>query len=103
MNDRSDQTDNLHAQSVNEALVTLSATTDGLSSADAATRLEEHGPNRLPDAPSRSAVLRFLGHFHNLLIYVLIAAAVVTAMLAHWVDTGVILAVVVVNAVIGFV
>ncbi|MDO6749107.1 P-type ATPase, partial [Gilvimarinus sp. 1_MG-2023] len=48
-------------------------------------------------------MLRFLQHFHNVLIYVLIASAVITALLGHWVDTGVILAVVVVNAIIEFI
>lgn len=47
-------------------------------------------------------MLRFLAHFNNVLIYVLIASAAVTAALQHWVDTGVILAVVVVNAAIGY-
>jgi magnesium-transporting ATPase (P-type) len=42
-------------------------------------------------------------HFHDLLIYILIAAAAVTAVLGHWVDTGVILAVVIINAIIGFI
>ena len=48
-------------------------------------------------------MLRFLAHFHNVLIYVLLASAAVTAALQHWIDTGVILAVVIVNAVIGYV
>jgi magnesium-transporting ATPase (P-type) len=48
-------------------------------------------------------VLRFLAHFHNVLIYVLLASAAVTAALQHWIDTGVILAVVIVNAVIGYI
>jgi magnesium-transporting ATPase (P-type) len=47
--------------------------------------------------------MRLLYQFHNVLIYVLLIAAVVTAALAHWVDTGVILGVVVINALIGFV
>ena len=46
--------------------------------------------------------MRFFLQFHNVLIYVLIGAAVVTGVLQHWVDTGVILAVVLANAVIGF-
>ena len=46
---------------------------------------------------------RFLSQFNNLLIYVLLGSAVVTALLQHWVDTGVILAVVLINAVFGFV
>jgi calcium-translocating P-type ATPase len=47
--------------------------------------------------------MRFLVQFHNVLIYVLLGAAVVTAALQHWIDTGVILAVVVANAIIGFI
>jgi magnesium-transporting ATPase (P-type) len=93
----------LHAVSKNDALQSLGAIETGLTSAEAARRLAEHGPNRLPEPPRRSAILRFLAHFHNVLIYVLIASAAVTAMLQHWVDTGVILAVVLANAVIGFV
>ena len=46
--------------------------------------------------------MRFLAQFNNVLIQVLLAAAVVTAFLNHWIDTGVILAVVLANAVIGF-
>ena len=46
--------------------------------------------------------MRFLAQFNNVLIYVLLGAAAVTAGLQHWVDTGVILAVVLANAVIGF-
>jgi magnesium-transporting ATPase (P-type) len=49
-----------------------------------------------------AAFLRFLLQFHNVLIYVLLAAAVVTALLGHWIDSGVILGVVVINAIIGF-
>jgi calcium-translocating P-type ATPase len=75
----------------------------GLSGADAEARLREHGPNRLPEEQRESALLRFLGQFHNVLIYILIAAAAFTAFLGEWIDTGVILAVVVVNAIIGFV
>jgi magnesium-transporting ATPase (P-type) len=47
--------------------------------------------------------VRFLYQFHNVLIYVLLIAAMVTTALAHWVDTGVILGVVLINALIGFI
>jgi magnesium-transporting ATPase (P-type) len=92
-----------HALSKVEVLRHLQSTTDGLSAAEAETRLAQYGPNRLPEAPQRSAFKRFLGQFHNILIYVLLGSAVITAMLGHWVDTGVILAVVVANAIIGFI
>ncbi len=103
MNEQIRPTTGLHAVSKDEALRFLEAEGTGLSGAEAARRLSELGPNRLPAPPKRSAILRFLAHFHNVLIYVLIASAVVTAVLQHWVDTVVILAVVLANAVIGFV
>jgi magnesium-transporting ATPase (P-type) len=75
----------------------------GLSSEQAYARLKQHGRNRLPRPPKRSAFVRFLLQFHNILIYVMLAAAGTTAMLGDWVDTCVLLAAVVVNAIIGFI
>ena len=90
-----------HALPAEQALTHLDATAAGLDSTEADRRRERHGANRLPEPPRRHTLLRFLAHFNNVLIYVLLGAAVVTALLAHWVDTGVILAVVVINAIIG--
>lgn len=75
----------------------------GLTDREAADRLAGHGPNRLPAPKPRGVFLRFLAHFHNVLIYVLIGAGLVTAFLGHWIDTVVIFAVVVINAAIGFI
>ena len=92
-----------HAVTASRALEAVSSTPSGLSADEAARRIDRYGANRLPDAPRRPAILRFLSHFNNVLIYVLLAAAAVTAALAHWVDTGVILAVVLINAIIGYI
>ena len=92
-----------HARSADDCLAALDASAAGLASPEAARRLAENGPNRLPEEPGRGPALRFLMQFHNVLIYVLLGAAVVTGALQHWVDTGVILAVVLANAMIGFV
>ena len=73
-----------------------------MSHVEAARRLAAHGPNRLPPPKRRSALARFAAQFHNVLIYVLLAAVAVTAALGHYVDSGVILAVVLANTVIGF-
>ena len=81
----------------------LEAPTNGLGDEEASRRLAGHGPNRLPEPPRAGVLTRFLRQFANLLIYVLLTAAAVTALLGHWVDTVVILAVVVVNATIGFI
>jgi magnesium-transporting ATPase (P-type) len=74
----------------------------GLSAIEAAARLTAYGHNKLPEPKRRAALMRFLSQFHNILIYVLLAAAAITALMGHWVDTAVIGAVVVINALIGF-
>lgn len=73
----------------------------GLSDAEATRRLSIHGHNRLRPPRRRGPLMRFLAQFHNVLIYTLLASAVVTALLGHAVDTGVILGVVVINAIVG--
>ncbi len=92
-----------HNISIDSVLEKLGATSAGLTRHEAEARLKTHGPNRLPEPPKRSTVLRFLLQFHNILIYVLIGSAVITAVLDHWIDTFVILAVVLANAIIGFI
>jgi len=75
----------------------------GLSAGEAQRRLLESGPNRLPEASRRSGTMRLLLQFHNPLIYVLLAAAVVTALLGDYIDAAVIVGVVLINAAIGYV
>jgi len=75
----------------------------GLSEEEARARLIQHGPNRLAEISPPHPLLRFARQFHHLLIYVLLVAAGITALLAHWVDSGVIVAVVLLNAVVGFI
>ncbi|MCV3272016.1 HAD-IC family P-type ATPase [Roseobacter sinensis] len=92
-----------HSRPVADALKAFGVGSEGLTEAEAAEQRKRHGPNRLPAPKPPGPLARFLRQFHNLLIYVLIAAATVTAALGHLVDTLVIAAVVLVNAVIGFV
>lgn len=92
-----------HNISIESALKHLEADVSGLIQSEAEARLARYGKNRLPEAVKRSALKRFLLQFHNILIYVLIGCAVITAALNHWIDTSVILAVVVTNAIIGFI
>ena len=92
-----------HNQTSDETLAAFETSRDGLSDEEANLRLQTFGPNKLPESAERSLLLRFLSHFHNILIYVLIGAASITALLGHVVDTFVIIAVVIINAVIGFV
>ena len=75
----------------------------GLSKGQYEERLAVYGTNTLPQAKQKPAWLRFLAHFNDVLIYILLAAAVITMFMGHWVDTFVILGVTVVNALIGFI
>jgi len=90
-----------HAADAAAVLHRFSTDANGLAPAEAAQRLLRFGLNRLTEHKGRGPLLRFLLQFHNVLIYTLLAAAAVTAVLGHWVDTAVIVGVVVINAVIG--
>lgn len=92
-----------YSKTAGDVLSELNTTKEGLSDAEYENRLNQYGLNKLPEGKTQSPIVRFLLQFHNVLIYVLMAAAVVTALLDHWIDTWVIIAVILVNAIIGFV
>ena len=92
-----------HALPSEQVLRELETAPGGLSETEAIRRLAVHGPNRLRPPQQRGPVVRFLLQFHNVLIYVLLASAAITAALGHAVDTGVILGVTLINAIVGFV
>ncbi|MDD2804606.1 MAG: cation-translocating P-type ATPase [Elusimicrobiales bacterium] len=74
----------------------------GLSSAEAAARLQKYGPNALKEKEKRSPLAMFLAQFKDFMILVLIAAAVVSGAVGEVLDTIIILAIVFLNAVMGF-
>jgi magnesium-transporting ATPase (P-type) len=92
-----------HSQPALAVLEALAATPNGLSSEEARRRLEQHGPNALPVTQRPHPLRRLLAQFHNALIYFLLAGAAAAWSLGHQIDAFVILAVVLVNAVVGFV
>ncbi len=92
-----------HASDAATVLSRLGGHGTGLTDQQRADRLNRFGRNELPAPPPRSAILRFLSQFNNALIYFLLAAAVAAWSLGHYVDAAVIVAVVLVNAVVGFI
>jgi len=90
-----------HTQDLDTVFDLQKGLPNGLSQEEAAARLEKHGPNALPKERKTPLAIRFLLQFHNILIYVLLVSAAITLALHHHVDALVILAVVLVNAVIG--
>ena len=98
-----DSLNNWHSLEREKVCEILNTSEDGLGQWQIDQLLEKYGINRLPEPETQSALVRFLLQFHNLLIYVLIVAGLVTAFLEHWVDASVIFGVVMLNALIGYV
>lgn len=95
--------DDWHALTPEAALERLQSSDSGLDEAEVQQRRARHGDNRLPAPPPRPAWRRLLAQFNNVLIHLLIVAGVAALVLGHRVDAAVIFAVVVINALIGFV
>ncbi|HSN70526.1 MAG TPA: HAD-IC family P-type ATPase, partial [Steroidobacteraceae bacterium] len=90
-----------HAETTDAVLARLASTTHGLTSGEAAERLARYGRNALPRAEPPTLLATFLRQFASPLIYVLLVAAALSALLQEWTDAGFILAVLLVNAIIG--
>ena len=100
--EEADQIAPWHTASADEVVKRLATNRDkGLKAAEAASRLQTYGPNRLPEGKKRGPFLRFLGQFNNILVYVLLAAGFTKLMLSLWVDAAIIFAVVVLNGLLG--
>ncbi|HJL16193.1 MAG TPA: cation-transporting P-type ATPase [Sandaracinaceae bacterium LLY-WYZ-13_1] len=74
----------------------------GLDRFEVSDRQERFGPNRLTGRRAESRLMLFLRQLHQPLVYILLAATVITAILNEWVDASVIFGVVIVNAVVGY-
>lgn len=91
-----------HNLSAEEVLAQLHSAAAGLSAPEAAQRLVANGPNELKEGKRISPLQIFLGQFKSLIIWILIVAGVISGVLGEVVDAIAILAIVVLNAVIGF-
>jgi magnesium-transporting ATPase (P-type) len=93
-----------HSVNTGDAVKRLNTdTARGLDTDEASQRLAKYGPNRLPEGKKQSAFMRFLHQFNNILVYVLLAAGFVKMMVGLWLDSAIILGVVVLNALLGFI
>jgi Ca2+-transporting ATPase len=97
-----------HTQRIEDTLRELQTSPQGLSEQEAARRLAEYGPNQLDERPGRNPLLIFLGQFTEIMVIVLIVAAVIAFALAiiersgEYVDGIMILIIVILNAILGF-
>ncbi len=93
-----------HNIEASEVAKTLGVSTEtGLSSTEVEEKTKKYGKNVLTKKKRQSAFLRFLLQFHQPLIYILLAATVVTFFLDEYVDSAVIFGVVLINAIIGYI
>lgn len=91
-----------HNLSVKKVLEKIKSSEQGLTFDDANERLEKYGRNKLPEAKKFSAIIGFLEQFKSPLVYILIIAAAIALALEEFIDMGIILAAVLINAGIGF-
>lgn len=93
-----------HAMPVDEVVARIKTSIEnGLSADEASTRLQEYGPNRLPEGRKRGPFARFLSQFNNVLVYVLLGAGFVKLLLNLWLDASIIFGVVILNSLLGFI
>jgi len=93
---------NWYQLGVKEILQKLETSENGLSEKDVRERLEQYGPNKLADEEKISRLKIILHQFTSPLIYILLIAGGVTLFIKEYVDSGVIFAVVILNAIIGY-
>ena len=92
-----------HGLTAQQSLEQLDSSAQGLNADDAAQRLHKYGANVLPQQHASGPLKRFALQFHNVLIYVLLGACGLTLVLGEWLDSAVIFAVVLINALVGFI
>lgn len=90
------------SRSAAELIAAQSASDEGLTRADAARRLLQHGPNAVEDRDEQTALRLLLRQFESPLVLILVFGASVSLWLHEWVDAGIILAIVLGSALLGF-
>lgn len=92
---------NWHTLEIDDVLVKLESSSNGLSSRDAEQLFIKVGPNTLPEKGRRSLILMFLSQFTDFMIIVLLMAALISGVIGELKDTIAILVIVMLNAIIG--
>ncbi len=91
-----------HTLPVDSVMKQVGARREGLATAEATRRLQEHGPNALREAAAVHPLTILLGQFKSLVVWILIGAGVISGLLGEWIDSIAIIAIVIINAAIGF-
>ena len=91
-----------HAQSIKEVLEKVGSSEEGLSEKEAEKRLDKYGKNELRESKKKGKFSIFLSQVNSLLIYILILAVIISILIRHYLDAGIIFLIIIINAFIGF-
>ncbi len=94
-------TEDAKKATVDELLSKLSASKDGLSSSEAEKRLQQYGPNDIPEK-KENPLIKFLTYFWGPIPWMIEVAVIMSAIIQHWPDFGIIFTLLMTNAVVGF-
>ncbi len=92
-----------HALKAEEVLHHLEVRDEGLTSAEAEKRLQHYGPNQLEEAPRPGFLALLWGQLNNFVVILLIVASIISALLGDYVESAAIMAIVVLNSVLGII
>jgi H+-transporting ATPase len=93
-------TEDAKKATIDEILNRLSATKEGLSSLEAQKRLQQYGPNEIPEK-KENPLLKFLSYFWGPIPWMIEAAVIMSAVIQRWPDFGIIFTLLMVNAIVG--
>jgi H+-transporting ATPase len=96
-----DQNEALKSMSMADLQAKLGSSPDGLTQAEAQTRLSQYGPNEIEEKKTNE-ILKFLSYFWGPIPWMIEAAVILSAVARHWPDFGIILLLLIANAVVGF-
>ena len=103
VNDKKEQVQ-WHSKSIGEVLTSLNSHKNGLSKEEAKNRLMEYGPNEIKSEEGITPITIFINQFKSILIIILIIAASISGLILNeYIDMYMILAIVIANAILGFV
>lgn len=103
MDSNKQSSETFHTLSTDQTLSSLNSHYDGLSQEEAAARLQQYGKNALEERKGKSLFAKLLAQFKDVMIIILLVAALISGLLGEWTDSFIILFVVVLNAVLGVV
>ncbi len=91
-----------HEMTVEEIFVSLAGDASGLTQAEVEQRLQRYGPNRLREVPPPHSLIIFFDQFKSFIIYILLFAVVFALAIGEYIDSLIIIVIVIINALIGF-